>query len=144
MATITIPHRFRDAVIFEKELPPEAAGMSDGQRLGLAVLLAVKDKCSLTHADLRGAVLRGAVLSGAVLRGAAGIIYVCVPPPCGYNWHAVLRDGTIWVAAGCRWQTIDDREAQVRAEQTGVALAVRLAAIAYIRAQAVALGWMVA
>ena len=98
-------------------------------------------KATLTAAVGTGANLRGANLGDANLGGAKNIIACWVPPPCGYFWAAVWRENTIWISAGCRWQTIADRERQVRDEQSDINLEVRLNTITYIKSQAEALEW---
>ena len=61
----------------------------------------------LSRADLSGADLSGANLSGADLSGAKGIIRVG-PTSDGYEMFGVVRDGAVWIKAGCRWFTAAD------------------------------------
>ena len=64
-------------------------------------------EANLRGADLRGADLRGADLREANLSGAKGIIRVG-PSADGYEFFGVVRDGAVWIKAGCRWFTATD------------------------------------
>lgn len=108
---------------------------------GSCLNFAIFNNTSLGGAYFSGSSLKRTQFNGADLSKTSGIIPITVPPPCAYNWFAVLKDGKIWISAGCRWQTIEDREQQVRHKWSGVSLEVRLNAIAYIRSQAYSLGW---
>ena len=62
---------------------------------------------NLRGANLRGANLRGANLRGADLQDAKGIIRLG-PSIDGYEFFGVVREGIVWIKAGCRWFTADD------------------------------------
>ena len=68
MPTITIKHRFTDAVLFTHEVTD--VQQSSGLEMRATLEAACKDRADLSGADLSGAYLLGAYLSGADLRGA--------------------------------------------------------------------------
>lgn len=61
-------------------------------------------RTNLYDADLSGADLSGADLYGADLYRAEGIIRVG-PSLDGYEFFGVVRNGEVWIKAGCRWFT---------------------------------------
>ena len=63
---------------------------------------------NLQRADLQGAHLQRAHLQGAYLQGALNLICLDLHDPRGYRPVAVLHDTGYWIAAGCRWYSIDD------------------------------------
>ena len=62
------------------------------------------DLCS---ANLTGADLTGTGLAGADLTGAKGILRIG-PSADGYEFYGVVRDGEVWIKAGCRWFSAAD------------------------------------
>lgn len=90
-----------------------------GADLRLAYLIGA----DLAKADLRGAVLsgtylRGTSLNGADLSGAIGIVHIG-PTMDGYEFFGVVRDGTAWIKAGCRWFTAADARAHWQKTRAG-------------------------
>ena len=99
----------------------------------------------LRDADLRGAYLRGAVLrdtdlsgaylSGAVLRDADlrdavlrdtdlrdAVLIHCGARSDGYEFFAHIRNGDLWIKAGCRYFTVADAKAHWANTRSGTQL----------------------
>lgn len=66
---ITIPHWLTGATLWSGEVECPIS-VSDGVKIGLAVMAALKKGVSLNDADLRGVFLYGENMSGAQLQGA--------------------------------------------------------------------------
>jgi hypothetical protein len=80
---------------------------------------------NLRGVNLRGANLRGADLSGADMRGAdmRGSNLICVGHRSdGYEFYAHIRDGKIWIKAGCRYFSITDAARHWRNTRAGTQL----------------------
>jgi Pentapeptide repeats (8 copies) len=78
---------------------------------------------NLSYAYLSGANLFGAYLSGANLFGAKGIVRVG-PSQDGYEFFGVVRDGVVWIKAGCRWFSASDARGHWEKTRKGTALGV--------------------
>lgn len=140
---LDITNRFTGAVQFTAEIEC-ADGASASIKVGLAVKWALKNGADLrgadlSDADLRGADLSGANLSGAYLGGAdlggaKGIIRVG-PSTDGYEFFGVIREGVVWIKAGCRWFTADDARAHWEQTRGGTDLgAERIVFVNFIEA----------
>mgnify|MGYP000844973848 CR=1 FL=1 len=94
-------------------------------KIGLAVRWAVKNSMILRDADLSDANLSGADLSGADLRGAnlrgADLIH-CGSRSDGYEFFAVMKDGALWIKAGCRFFSLAEARAHWTATRAGTQL----------------------
>lgn len=64
-------------------------------------------KANLSKADLSGADLAGANLCGANLSKTQGILVIGETKD-GYQMLGNVRDGVVWIYAGCRAFTVDD------------------------------------
>ena len=67
---VQIKSRWTGEVLYSWEADSDVTGLTFGEKLGKAVLAAVKERAYLRDANLSGAYLRGANLSGAYLSGA--------------------------------------------------------------------------
>jgi uncharacterized protein YjbI with pentapeptide repeats len=86
----------------------------------------------LSGADLSGADLSGANLSGANLFGAKGILRVG-PSLDGYEFFGVVRNGEVWIKAGCRWFTAPEAREHWTKTRGGTAIgAERLRFVTFI------------
>jgi len=83
---------------------------------------------------MTGADLSVAYLSGANMTGAKGIVRVG-PSQDGYEFFGVVRDGDVWIKAGCRWFTAADARDHWTKTRGGTPLgAERLAFVDFIEA----------
>lgn len=86
---------------------------------------------NLSGASLSGAFLEGALFSGAVirqtnlsrtnLRHARDIVRVG-PSIDGFEFFGVVREGTVWIKAGCRWFTAAEAREHWRRNRGGTKL----------------------
>lgn len=91
-----IKTRFSGGVIYTAEIEADE-NAAKAIKLGLAVRAAY----------LSGAYLSGANLSGANLSDASHIIDLGQRSD-GYQFYAQIREGKIWILAGCRYMSIKD------------------------------------
>ena len=129
-----IKNRFTGAVQFTAEIDCDP-DMSISVKIGLAVMWALKTNANLRDAylgdaylggaDLGSAVLRGAVLRGADLRGADlrdAVLIHCGARSDGYEFFAHIRNGDLWIKAGCRYFTVADAKAHWANTRSGTQL----------------------
>jgi len=125
-----IKHRFAGTVQFTAEINCDESE-SNPIKLGLAVKWGLKNKSNLSNADFSNADLRGAYLSGANLYGAnLGNAYLSNANLSnadfrganlgdsdlisggqrldGYEFYGQIKDGELWIKAGCRYFSIDE------------------------------------
>ena len=100
-----VKNRFTGIVQFTTEINCDESE-SDPIKLGLAVKWGLENKSNLSGADLRGAHLYGANLSGADL------VYANLisggQRSDGYEFYGQIKDGELWIKAGCRYFSIDE------------------------------------
>ena len=84
------------------------ANLSWADLSGANLLGADLYKANLIGANLCGANLLGANLCGADLTDAIGIYLLPIPDLRGYRPYAQIRDGQVFVGAGCRLFTVDE------------------------------------
>ena len=109
---IEIKNRFTGAIIFECELTAEIAAGSAGLQLGFAVRMAAK-----ADADLSGANLAGAYLIDGGQRSDE------------YRFVGQVKDGALWIAAGCRYFPVADARAHWTETRGGTKLGAETMAI---------------
>ncbi len=84
---------------------------AESKKLGLAVIAAVSAGAYLSGAVLSGAYLSGADLRSANLRSAdlrsANIIH-CGTRSDGYEFYAHVKNGDLFIKAGCRYFNISN------------------------------------
>jgi len=114
MIKFEVKNRFTGAIQFTAELDC-AEDQQRSVKLGLSVRWALKAGADLSDAYLRGAYLRGADLSGAYL------IHLGQRSD-GYDFLAHIKDGAIWIKAGCRHFTITDASKHWRDTRDGTQL----------------------
>ena len=144
-----IRNLFTGAVKFTAEIDCDS-GASSAVKIGLAVKWAVKTGADLRGAYLRGADLRGAYLHDADMRGAdlrdadlrdadmrdaylrgadlrgaylrgADLIH-CGSRSDGYEFFAHVRNGDLWIKAGCRYFAVADAKAHWANTRAGTQL----------------------
>ena len=134
---IEIKNRFTGAIIFECELTAEIAAGSAGLQLGFAVRMAAKadadlsraylSRADLSRADLTGANLAGAYLTGANLTGAN--LIDGGQRSDEYRFVGQVKDGALWIAAGCRYFPVADARAHWTETRGGTKLGAETMAI---------------
>ena len=80
---------------------------------------------NMEGANMRGAYMTGANMEGANMRGVnmrgANIIH-CGSRSDGYRFYAHIREGKIWILAGCRYFNITDAAKHWRDTRNGTLL----------------------
>ena len=121
-----IKHRFAGTVQFTAEINCDE-NESDPIKLGLAVKWGLKNKSNLRNADFSNAYLRkadfsnadfsnaylgNANLSNADFRGAnlgdSDHLISGGQRLDGYEFYGQIKDGELWIKAGCRYFSIDE------------------------------------
>ncbi len=80
---------------------------------------------NMEGAYMRGANMRGANMRGAYMRGAnmeGAYIIHCGSRSDGYRFYAHIREGKIWILAGCRYFNITDAAKHWRNTRNGTPL----------------------
>lgn len=128
------------SVMFTAEIESDA-NAHDSVKRGLAVLWAISNGANLSYANLEGANLEGANLEDANLEGA-NLIHGGTRSD-GYGFVALMRDGDLWVLAGCRYFTISEAHQHWRRSRAGTPLGEETFAILdYLERVARIRGWL--
>lgn len=109
----------QDAILSGADL--SGADLSDADLSGADLSGAKLSGADLSWAKLSGAKLSGADLSGAKLSGADHIIDLGQRSD-GYQFYAQIKDGRIWILAGCRYFEMKDAVKHWKETRSGTKL----------------------
>ena len=108
-----------------KDADLEGANLKDADLKGAYLKYADLEGANLGGANLEGANLEDADLRDANLRGAylkGAYLIHCGTRSDGYEFFAHMRDGNLWIKAGCRYLTIADARAHWSKTRAGTQL----------------------